>query len=99
VLNWRGSYIQSFFGMDFAAFEFWEGSGLEIINVAEILDYIGRLRKLIITKVCILFHPMFGSKNAYLSPMTQLWMFISKLQKFIPKSLDEYIFFFKDEFP
>ena len=29
--------------MEFAGFEFWEGSGLEIINVAEVLDYIGKL--------------------------------------------------------
>ena len=56
MLNLRGSYIQSFFEMDFAAFEFWEGSGLKIINMAEILDYIGR--------VWILFPSMFGSKNA-----------------------------------
>ena len=29
------------FGMDFTGFEFWEGSGLQIIDPGEVLDYAG----------------------------------------------------------
>ena len=36
-----GEYL----GMDIVGFEFWEGSGLQIIDVAEVFDYAGIVYK------------------------------------------------------
>ena len=37
----RGEARGRIFGMDFVGFEFWEGSGLQIVDVGEVLDYAG----------------------------------------------------------